>query len=69
MPICTQGVTAGVLRGSGRQHLGVGVVFVGYCFIGLPIGISLMFLTPLRLSGILLFLNKNGQTVHIFNNV
>ncbi len=46
-----QAVSTGVLRGCGRQHVAASVVFVTYLFIALPVGISLMFLTSLRMSG------------------
>ncbi len=46
-----QAVSTGILRGCGRQYIGAGVVFVSYIFFALPTGISLMFLTTLRLSG------------------
>ncbi len=45
-----QGVCGGILRGSGRQHIGAAIVFIGYA-IGLPVGIYFMFKTSLRVSG------------------
>ncbi len=48
--ISNQGVCGGILRGSGRQHIGAVIVFVGYA-IGLPVGIYLMFKTSLKVSG------------------
>lgn len=44
------GTCAGILRGSGRQILGAGIVFCGYV-IALGIGIPLMFLTSLNILG------------------
>ena len=44
-------VSTGILRGCGRQYIGAGVVFFSYIFMALPVGISLMFLSSLRLSG------------------
>ena len=38
-----QGVTAGILRGSGRQKLGALFNFFCYYVIGLPVGIFLAF--------------------------
>ena len=45
-----QSACGGILRGSGRQHLGAIVVTIGY-MIALGLGISLMFLTYLRIQG------------------
>ncbi|ELT92532.1 hypothetical protein CAPTEDRAFT_186894 [Capitella teleta] len=45
-------VMNGFLRGIGKQRVGSVVVTVGYYVIALPIGGSLMFLTPLRTKGI-----------------
>ena len=39
-----KGVCSGIIRGSGRQTVGVVINFVAYCCCGLPLGIVLMFL-------------------------
>ena len=39
------------IRGMGRQVFGTVTVFICCYFIGLPAGISMMFLTPLRSGG------------------
>ncbi|KAI0226915.1 Multidrug and toxin extrusion protein 1 [Lamellibrachia satsuma] len=41
----------GILRGCGKQSVGTIVAFISYNIIALPIGIPLMFLTPLRIMG------------------
>ncbi len=66
----SQGVAAGVLRGSGRQHLGVAVVFMGYCLLGLPIGIPVMFTTSAGLSGLsyVLLVLLHGERLTITEN-
>jgi MATE family multidrug resistance protein len=46
-----QGVYGGIMRGLGRQHLGALAIFFGYFVIGLPIGVSLMYLTDLKVTG------------------
>lgn len=38
-----QGVCSGVVRGSGRQKIGVVINFISYCCVGIPVGIILMF--------------------------
>jgi len=38
-----KGVSTGVIRGSGRQKVGVVINFISYCCCGLPLGIALMF--------------------------
>ncbi|MBN3300395.1 S47A1 protein, partial [Amia calva] len=45
-------VTAGVVRGTGKQKIGAMGVLVGYYFIGLPIGISLMFAAHMGIIGL-----------------
>ncbi|XP_066552139.1 multidrug and toxin extrusion protein 1-like [Amia ocellicauda] len=45
-------VTAGVVRGAGKQKIGAMGVLVGYYFIGLPIGISLMFAAHMGIIGL-----------------
>uniref|UniRef100_A0A8C8XVJ1 Solute carrier family 47 member 1 n=1 Tax=Panthera leo TaxID=9689 RepID=A0A8C8XVJ1_PANLE len=45
---CTSG---GILRGSGNQKAGAMVNAVGYYVVGLPVGISLMFLARLKVLG------------------
>ena len=39
-----KGVGSGIVRGSGRQTVGVVINFISYCCCGLPLGIALMFL-------------------------
>ena len=39
-----KGVCGGIVRGSGRQTVGVVINFISYCCCGLPLGIALMFL-------------------------
>ncbi|CAH1776860.1 unnamed protein product [Owenia fusiformis] len=46
------GVCGGVLRGCGRQVVGAVVIFIGYYILALPVGIPLMFLTPLGIEGL-----------------
>ncbi|XP_064650008.1 multidrug and toxin extrusion protein 1-like [Lineus longissimus] len=46
------GVCAGILRGCGRQGIGAGIILACYYIIGLPVGISLMFLTSLEVLGL-----------------
>ncbi|XP_049494027.1 multidrug and toxin extrusion protein 1-like [Panthera uncia] len=46
---CTSG---GILRGSGNQKAGAMVNAVGYYVVGLPVGISLMFLARLKVLGL-----------------
>uniref|UniRef100_A0A3Q0S488 Solute carrier family 47 member 3 n=1 Tax=Amphilophus citrinellus TaxID=61819 RepID=A0A3Q0S488_AMPCI len=45
------GVTGGVLRGAGKQLFGALCNLVGYYFIGLPIGVSLMFAAKMGIAG------------------
>ncbi|MBN3299663.1 S47A1 protein, partial [Amia calva] len=45
-------VTAGVVRGAGKQKIGAMGILVGYYFIGLPIGISLMFAAHMGIIGL-----------------
>ncbi|XP_030592955.1 multidrug and toxin extrusion protein 1-like [Archocentrus centrarchus] len=45
------GVTGGVLRGTGKQLFGALCNLVGYYFIGLPIGVSLMFAAKMGIAG------------------
>ncbi|KAM9320077.1 multidrug and toxin extrusion protein 2-like [Gastrophryne carolinensis] len=46
---CANAVSGGILRGTGRQKIGAFTNVFGFYFIGLPVGISLMFLTKLQL--------------------
>uniref|UniRef100_A0A672I7E7 Solute carrier family 47 member 3 n=1 Tax=Salarias fasciatus TaxID=181472 RepID=A0A672I7E7_SALFA len=48
---CVQGVLGGVVRGVGKQVTGALCNFVGYYFIGFPIGVSLMFLNDMGILG------------------
>ncbi|XP_075706518.1 multidrug and toxin extrusion protein 2-like [Rhinoderma darwinii] len=43
---------AGILRGLGKQKIGAITNFIGYYVIGLPLGISLMFLVKLGIIGL-----------------
>ena len=47
-----KGVTAGILRGTGRQKLGAMLNFFCYYVIGLPLGIPLAFRAGLGTLGI-----------------
>ncbi|XP_035288790.1 multidrug and toxin extrusion protein 1 isoform X1 [Anguilla anguilla] len=49
---CVAGVTGGVVRGAGKQAIGALCNLVGYYFIGLPIGASLMFAANLGIIGL-----------------
>ena len=46
-----QTVSRYVLRGCGKQEKGSVIIFISYFVIGLPVGITLMFKTHLRLYG------------------
>lgn len=46
-----QGVTGGVLRGAGKQLIGALCNLVGFYFIGVPIGVSLMFAAGMGVVG------------------
>ena len=43
-----------ILHGTGQQALGLLVVLLTYYIVGLPLGISLMFATSLRLTGLVI---------------
>ncbi|XP_064637635.1 multidrug and toxin extrusion protein 1-like [Lineus longissimus] len=45
------GCSSGILRGCGRQRTSAMIVFCGMYLVGLPLGISLMFLTDLGTAG------------------
>ena len=45
------GVCTGIIRGSGRQMVGVAVNFISYCCCGLPLGIALLFLVFHNITG------------------
>ncbi|XP_078367530.1 multidrug and toxin extrusion protein 2-like [Oculina patagonica] len=47
-----QGVCCGIVRGSGRQMIGVLINFIAYCCCGLPLGIALMFLVFHDITGL-----------------
>ncbi|CAL8267956.1 unnamed protein product [Merluccius merluccius] len=46
------GVTGGIIRGVGKQRVGALFALVGYYFIGLPIGLSLMFPAGMGIVGL-----------------
>ncbi|XP_060746798.1 multidrug and toxin extrusion protein 1-like [Tachysurus vachellii] len=46
------GITGGIVRGAGKQLLGAGCMIVGYYFVGIPIGVSLMFVLKMGLVGL-----------------
>ncbi|XP_034393392.1 multidrug and toxin extrusion protein 1-like [Cyclopterus lumpus] len=46
------GVAGGVLRGAGKQTIGALVNLVGHYFIGLPVGVSLMFAANMGIVGL-----------------
>ncbi|XP_042340922.1 multidrug and toxin extrusion protein 1-like [Plectropomus leopardus] len=46
------GVTGGVLRGAGKQSIGALCNLVGFYFIGVPIGVSLMFAVDMGIVGL-----------------
>ncbi|XP_049900233.1 multidrug and toxin extrusion protein 1-like [Epinephelus moara] len=46
------GVTGGVLRGAGKQSVGALCNLVGFYFIGVPIGVSLMFAANMGIVGL-----------------
>ena len=46
-----KGVCSGVVRGSGRQTVGMVINFISYCCCGLPLGIVLMFLVSHDVTG------------------
>uniref|UniRef100_A0A3Q2YYJ0 Multidrug and toxin extrusion protein n=1 Tax=Hippocampus comes TaxID=109280 RepID=A0A3Q2YYJ0_HIPCM len=50
--IITQGVSGGVFRGLGKQKVGALSNLIGHYFIGFPIGVSLLFKTPLGVVGL-----------------
>ncbi|XP_046873599.1 multidrug and toxin extrusion protein 1-like [Hypomesus transpacificus] len=46
------GVTGGIVRGAGKQSIGALCNLVGYYFIGLPIGVALMFANKMGIVGL-----------------
>ncbi|XP_077104048.1 multidrug and toxin extrusion protein 1-like [Siphateles boraxobius] len=46
------GITGGIVRGAGKQLLGALCNIVGYYFVGLPIGVSLMFALSMGIVGL-----------------
>ncbi|XP_062867410.1 multidrug and toxin extrusion protein 1-like [Trichomycterus rosablanca] len=48
----TAGITSGIVRGAGKQLLGALCNIVGYYFVGLPIGVSLMFALKMGIIGL-----------------
>uniref|UniRef100_A0A8C2WQ51 Multidrug and toxin extrusion protein n=1 Tax=Cyclopterus lumpus TaxID=8103 RepID=A0A8C2WQ51_CYCLU len=52
MHIFDAGVAGGVLRGAGKQTIGALVNLVGHYFIGLPVGVSLMFAANMGIVGL-----------------
>ncbi|GAB5580576.1 multidrug and toxin extrusion protein 1 [Prionailurus iriomotensis] len=63
---CTSG---GILRGSGNQKAGAMVNAVGYYVVGLPVGISLMFLARLKVLGLSLNWKKACEEARVHANV
>uniref|UniRef100_A0A3B4B4K9 Multidrug and toxin extrusion protein n=1 Tax=Periophthalmus magnuspinnatus TaxID=409849 RepID=A0A3B4B4K9_9GOBI len=49
--ISLQGMCGGVIRGAGKQTFGAVCNFLGYYFIGLPVGASLMFAAKMGILG------------------
>lgn len=50
--ICfVQGVTGGIIRGTGKPRIGAICNVVGYYCIGIPIGLSLMFTAKMGIVG------------------
>ncbi|KAJ8267212.1 hypothetical protein GJAV_G00139840 [Gymnothorax javanicus] len=49
---CIAGVARGIIRGIGKQKIGALCNLVGYYFVGLPIGVSLMFAKNLGIVGL-----------------
>ncbi|KAJ8267207.1 hypothetical protein GJAV_G00139780 [Gymnothorax javanicus] len=49
---CIAGVAGGIIRGIGKQKIGALCNLVGHYFVGLPIGVSLMFATNLGIVGL-----------------
>ena len=47
----SQVIGRGVIRGAGKQLVGTILTFVGFYVVGLPLGVSLMFKTHLKLKG------------------
>lgn len=45
------GITGGIVRGAGKQLLGALCNIVGYYFVGLPVGVSLMFALSMGIIG------------------
>lgn len=62
--IITQGVSGGVFRGVGKQKVGAMSNLIGHYFIGFPIGVSLLFKTPLGVVG----KKKTLSWTHMFCN-
>uniref|UniRef100_A0AAX7U8H4 Multidrug and toxin extrusion protein n=1 Tax=Astatotilapia calliptera TaxID=8154 RepID=A0AAX7U8H4_ASTCA len=59
--LCLQAVAGGVVRGVGKQSVGALCNLVGYYFIGLPTGVSLMFAAKMGVVGF-----WTGLTVCVF---
>jgi multidrug resistance protein, MATE family len=49
--VLLQGIGVSIIRGTGRQTIGAIILFISYCVFALPVGISLMFATHLRIKG------------------
>lgn len=49
--LCLQAVAGGVVRGVGKQSVGALCYLIGYYFIGLPTGVSLMFAAKMGVVG------------------
>uniref|UniRef100_A0AAY4AQM6 Multidrug and toxin extrusion protein n=2 Tax=Denticeps clupeoides TaxID=299321 RepID=A0AAY4AQM6_9TELE len=48
----TAGVTGGILRGAGKQLFGALIIIMGYYGIGIPIGVTLMFVAKMGIVGL-----------------
>lgn len=70
---CVQVVTAGMLRGQGRQSIGGILNLVGYYVIAIPLGLYLCFVTKLGLAGlwigmcVAIWAISLVQTYYVFN--
>ena len=49
--IIVQGIGVSIIRGTGRHTMGALILFISYYVFALPVGIALMFVTSLRVTG------------------